>query len=183
MSQTPDSRPDLSAVVDLLQRAGSVEEPNEDIRGLTILHHGLQCAAWLRRTEPDDFGLQLAGLLHDVGHILAPGHEDAHGAVGATYVRPVLGDRVAALIEAHVPAKRYLVTVDGSYRSQLSEGSVRTLILQGDAMSDDEVEAFRAAPYAEAAVQLRRADEAAKDPGAEVDDLAAWLPTLVAAAG
>jgi predicted HD phosphohydrolase len=50
-------------------------------------------------------------------------------------------------------------------------------------MSDDEVEAFRVAPYAEAAVQLRRADEAAKDPGAEVDDLAAWLPTLAAAAG
>jgi predicted HD phosphohydrolase len=183
MSQTTDHRPDLQAVIDLLQRAGSMEEPNEDIRGLTILHHGLQCAAWLRRTEPDDSELQLAGLLHDVGHILAPGHEDAHGAVGAAYVRPVLGDRVAGLIEAHVPAKRYLVTVDESYQSQLSDGSVRTLVLQGDAMSDDEVEAFRATPYAEAAVQLRRADEAAKDPTADVDDLTAWLPTLAAAAG
>jgi predicted HD phosphohydrolase len=183
MSQTPDPRPDLEAVIDLLQRAGSVEEPNEDIRGLTILHHGLQCAAWLRHGQPDDPELHLAGLLHDVGHILAPGHEDAHGAVGAAYVRPVLGDRVAALIEAHVPAKRYLVTVDASYRSQLSDGSIRTLVVQGDAMSDEEVEAFRAAPYAEAAVQLRRADEAAKDPSAEVDDLAAWLPTLAAAVG
>jgi predicted HD phosphohydrolase len=183
MSQMPDSRPDLQAVIDLLWRAGSVEEPNEDIRGLTILHHGLQCAAWLRGTEPDDPELHLAGLLHDVGHILAPGQEDAHAAVGAAYMRPVLGDRVAALIEAHVPAKRYLVTVDASYRAQLSGGSIRTLVVQGDAMTDDEVEDFRAAPYAEAAVQLRRADEAAKDPAADVPDLAAWLPTLAAAAG
>jgi predicted HD phosphohydrolase len=183
MSQTPDSRPDLEAVIDLLRRAGSVEEPNEDIEGLTILHHGLQCAAQLRRTQPDDPELHLAGLLHDVGHLLAPGHEDAHGAVGAAFVRPVLGQRVAALIEAHVPAKRYLVTVDPGYRSQLSDGSIRTLEVQGDAMSDAEVEAFRAAPYAEAAVQLRRADEAAKDPAADVTDLATWLPTLAAAAG
>jgi len=183
MSQMPDPRPGLEAVIDLLRRAGSMEEPNEDIRGLTILHHGLQCAASLRRAEPDDHELHLAGLLHDVGHLLAPGQEDAHGAVGAAYVRPVLGDRVAALIEAHVPAKRYLVTVDASYRSQLSDGSTRTLAVQGDAMSDDEVEAFRAAPYAHAAVELRRADEAAKDPAAEVADLAAWLPTLAAVAG
>ena len=150
---------------------------------MTILHHGLQCAAWLQSSEPDDGELQLAGLLHDVGHILAPGHEEAHGAMGAAYVRPVLGDRVAALIEAHVPAKRYLVTVDGSYRSQLSDGSIRTLVVQGDAMSDDEVEAFRATPFAEAAVQLRRADEAAKDPSAQVADLTSWLPALAAAAG
>jgi predicted HD phosphohydrolase len=183
MSQTPDPRPDLEAVIDLLRRADSTEEPNEDIRGLTILHHGLQCAASLRLAEPDDHELHLAGLLHDVGHLLAPGREDLHGAAGAAFVRPVLGDRVAALIEAHVPAKRYLVTVDGGYRSQLSSGSIRTLMVQGDAMSDDEVEAFRAAPHAEAAVRLRRADEAAKDPTAEVADLAAWLPTLAAAAG
>jgi predicted HD phosphohydrolase len=127
--------------------------------------------------------LHLAGLLHDVGHVLEPGRDEAHGRVGAAYVRPVLGDRVAALIEAHVPAKRYLVTVDASYRHQLSTGSVRTLTSQGESMSVEEQDVFRAGPHADAAIRLRRADEAAKDPSANVPDLDAWLPTLLAVAG
>jgi predicted HD phosphohydrolase len=160
-----------------------MEEPNEDIGGLTILHHGLQCAAHLRRSHPEDRELQVAGLLHDVGHALAPGQDASHGVVGGDFVRPVLGERVAALIEAHVPAKRYLVTVDESYRARLSVGSIRTLASQGETMTAEEVAAFRARPHAEAAVQLRLADEASKDPAADVPELAAWLPTLMSVPG
>jgi predicted HD phosphohydrolase len=173
----------VDAIIALLRRTGSLEEPNEDIGGLTILHHGLQCAAHLRHAHPEDSELQLAGLLHDVGHALAPGDDEGHGAVGAAFVRPVLGQRVADLIEAHVPAKRYLVTVDESYRGRLSTGSVRTLASQGATMTAGEVAAFRSSPHAEAAVQLRVADEASKDPDAVVPDLAAWLPMLMSAAG
>ena len=90
---------------------------------------------------------------------------------------------MATLIEAHVPAKRYLVTTDRSYRERLSEGSVRTLMIQGQDMTDDELESFRASPHAEAALALRRADEKAKDPAASVPDLASWLPTLIVVAG
>ena len=36
--------------------------------------------------------------------------------LGAETVRRLLGERVAGLVEAHVPAKRYLVTTDASYR-------------------------------------------------------------------
>ena len=125
----------------------------------------------------------MAGLLHDVGHVLSPGCADVHGAVGAAFVRPVFGERVAGLVEGHVPAKRYLVTVDASYREQLSEGSVRTLAAQGEAMTADEVSAFRASPDFADAVGLRRADEAAKDPGARVPGLDAWLSTLERVAG
>jgi predicted HD phosphohydrolase len=173
----------LIGIIDVLQRAGAMEEPNEEIRGLTILHHGLQCAEHLRRTCADDSELLAAGLLHDIGHLLAPGREELHGTAGAAFVRPVLGDRVAALIEAHVPAKRYLVTTDGSYRDRLSGGSVRTLMIQGQDMTDEELAAFEAGPYAEAALALRRADEESKDPAASVPDLASWLPTLISVAG
>jgi predicted HD phosphohydrolase len=183
MSEALEQTPDVGALVEVLRRAGTVEEPNEDIVGLTILHHGLQCAIILARSDPDDPELHLAGLLHDVGHVLEPGRDEAHGRVGAAYVRPVLGDRVAALIEAHVPAKRYLVTVDASYRRQLSAGSIRTLTSQGESMSVEEQDVFRAGPHADAAIRLRRADEAAKDPSANVPDLDAWLPTLLAVAG
>ena len=49
MTEVPADRPTLAEVIALLQRAGSKEEPNEEITGLTILDHGLQCAAHLQR--------------------------------------------------------------------------------------------------------------------------------------
>ncbi len=162
----------------LLETSASVEEPNEEIAGLSILHHGLRCADLLAASDPDDPELQVAGLLHDVGHVLAPGREDVHGKVGADAVRPVLGDRVAALIEGHVPAKRYLVTVDPDYRSRLSAGSLRTLELQGETMTGAEAAAFSRTPHFDGALRLRRADELAKDPGAPVSPLGSWVPTL-----
>ncbi len=178
MTEVPADRTTLAGVLAVLRQAGSLEEPNEEITGLSILHHGLQCAAHLRDSDPDDPELQVAGLLHDVGHVLMPGCEDIHGAVGAAFVRPVFGDRVAVLVESHVPAKRFLVTVDRSYRDRLSEGSARTLVGQGEAMTTDELARFRSSPCFDAAVALRRADEAAKDPRAEVPGLDEWLPTL-----
>jgi predicted HD phosphohydrolase len=169
---------DLASLVDVLRRAGSTEEPNEEIVGLTILHHGLQCAALLAASDPDDIELQMAGLVHDIGHVLVPGADDAHGSLGAAAVRTVLGVRVATLVHGHVPAKRYLVTVDETYRNSLSEGSRRTLAVQGEAMSPAEVAAFTTGADADATVRLRRADEAAKDPTAAVPPLEHWLPSI-----
>jgi predicted HD phosphohydrolase len=176
--EVPSNRRDGTSLMEALSRAGSTEEPNEEIVGLTILHHGLQCAALLAASDPDDIELQVAGLFHDIGHVLVPEAEDVHGAVGATAVRPVLGERVAVLIEGHVAAKRYLVTVDAAYRDALSEGSRRTLAVQGEAMSDSEVAVFRGGAHFDATVALRRADEAAKDPTATVPTLDHWLPVI-----
>ena len=122
MGESHGEPPTFDSIVSVLERSGSVEEPNEEIAGLSILHHGLQCAAVLRAANPDDHELQVAGLVHDLGHLLQPRCEDRHGTIGADFVRPVFGDRVAALVEEHVPAKRYLVTVDTSYRARLSAG-------------------------------------------------------------
>ena len=172
------ARQALATLVAALERAGSIEEPNENVVGLTILHHGLQCAALLAASDPEDRELQVAGLFHDVGHVLVPGSAAVHGAVGATAVAPVFGERVAALVAGHVAAKRYLVTVDESYRGTLSGGSRLTLAIQGEAMSASEVEAFAHTAHFEATLRLRRADEAAKDPTAQVPPLGQWLPTL-----
>jgi predicted HD phosphohydrolase len=178
MTEGPPGEPTLASLLELLRAAGETEEPNEEIPGLTILHHGLQCAALLRESDPHDPELQVAGLLHDVGHLLDSGPGEAHATVGAAYLRPVFGDRVATLVDDHVRAKRYLITVDADYRARLSTGSSVTLALQGDALRADEVAEFRARPLAEETLRLRRADESAKDPGARVPGLGTWLPTL-----
>ena len=78
-------------------------------------------------------------------------------------------------------AKRYLVTTDPAYRGRLSPRSAETLATQGDALADAELAALAADPDLAAILELRRADERAKDPDALVaglDDVAS--PLLVA---
>jgi predicted HD phosphohydrolase len=145
---------------------------------LPVLDHGLQCAELLAEQFPEDDELQVAGLVHDVGHRLSPGASAAHGVIAADAVRGLLGERVAALVELHVPAKRYLVTVDPSYRDGLSDGSTISLARQGGDLSADERAALEANPHLNDALELRRCDERAKDPTAVVDGLERWRLTV-----
>ena len=163
----------------LLERCGGFfDSLDADGDPLPVLDHGLQCASLLADQFPDDEELQVAGLVHDVGHRLAPGASAAHGVIAADAVRDLLGERVAALVELHVPAKRYLVTADPSYRAELSDGSTISLARQGGDLSPDERAALEANPHLEDALSLRRCDERAKDPNATVDGLERWRPVV-----
>ena len=66
-------------------------------------------------------------------------------------------DELTELIDA-------LARLPSTYFGQLSPASVHSLERQGGPMSPAEVEAFGSHPRAEAAVALRRWDEAAKKP-------------------
>ena len=175
----PSDRPseafaDLAALEAWLGRMGrtvSDEDP-----GMTELDHGLQCAEELRAAASDDLELQIAGLLHDVGHGLS--HIRDHGWAGADAVRGLLGERVAELVGLHIDAKRYLVTTDLAYRAILSPASIETLALQGGDMRPEETARFEAFAHWRDALRLRRADEAAKTPGRAVPGLEAWLPAI-----
>ena len=57
---------------------------------------------------------------------------------------------------------------------------MRSLELQGGPMSPDEVAAFRKLPFHAEAVQLRRYDEAAKDPRASTPDFDHYLRHVAA---
>ena len=138
----------------------------------------MQCAAQLAAVAPDDDELIVAGLVHDIGHRLQPAHPVEHGRFAADAVRGLLGERVATLVELHVPAKRYLVTVDDSYGSTLSTGSTASLVRQGGRLDDDERAALEQRPELTDALTLRRADEAAKDPDAVVPGLDHWRPLV-----
>lgn len=145
---------------------------------MTELDHGLQTAALLRHTDPDDFELQIAGLVHDLAHPWDGPGQPRHGTMGADAVRALLGDRVASLVQGHVPAKRYLVATIPEYFAMLSPDSVMTLEQQGGPMDDTEVHDFEADPDHLGMVALRVADDGAKVPGAAVPGLDVWIPTI-----
>lgn len=168
----------VDALAALLVRARSDHDVCGGGEALDQLAHALQCADVLAARHPDDPELQVAGLVHDIGHLLDPGDDAGHGRVGAAAVRDLLGARVARLVELHVPAKRYLVATDPSYASRLSPVSTTTLARQGGAMSPEEVAALRSDPHLPAALALRIADEAAKEPGRVVPGLDRWRPVL-----
>jgi predicted HD phosphohydrolase len=166
----------FTTVADLEDFLRDLDASPSDEAGLTELEHLLQCAEGLREAAPHDRGLQVAGLLHDIGWSLDP--SDGHGAVGAAAVRDLVGERVAELIRLHVDAKRYLVTTDRDYRARLSQASLATLRTQGGDMTPAEIAAFEASPFHRDAIQLRVADDLAKVPGKSTTALEAWLPVL-----
>ena len=142
------------------------------------LDHALQTAALLAHLHPGDDELAVAGLVHDIGHLLPGGTDEAHATDAALAVRRELGERVAGAVGLHVEAKRYLVATDRGYGGVLTSDSVISLGRQGGAMTEEEAAAFLARPWAHDAVTLRRADDSGKVDGLVVEDLAGWVRLL-----
>lgn len=146
---------------------------------VTALAHALQCAQlaeWAHATEE----LVTAALLHDLGHLLmdepvADDEDNLHEVRALELLCAHFGPAVTEPIRLHVQAKRYLCAREPAYIGGLSAASVHTLSLQGGVMSPDEAAAFEARPFAMDAVQLRRWDDLAKEPGKPTPSLAYYL--------
>lgn len=150
------------------------EYGNNDYDGepVTQTSHMIQCAM-LAMQENADQELVLGAFLHDIGHLL--GHkrkaEDMggfgainHEGIGANYLRSKgFSERVCAVVDGHVAAKRYLVTTDETYSEKLSPASWETLRWQGGPMTKEEADTFRKHPYFKEIIQVRLWDESAKD--------------------
>jgi predicted HD phosphohydrolase len=142
--------------------------------------HALQCALpALAAGCADD--LVVAAVLHDIArapvvHHIYPG---PHAGAGAEWCEGRFGPRVAALVGAHVEAKRWLLTTDPTYSAALSHASQHSLLQQGGQMSRAEVARFASQSWAEDAVALRRWDDAAKVPGGPEADPATLRPPLL----
>jgi predicted HD phosphohydrolase len=165
------------------ERLVEVGDGGGRVQAYTHLAHALQTAALLRRRRPGDDELAVAGLVHDIGHLLAGVDDAGHAEAGAAAVRGALGERVAGLVGLHVAAKRYLAAGDGRYGALLAEDSVSSMTRQGGPMSVGERAGFEALAGWEDAVALRRADDAGKVVGLSVGGLEAWGPTLRMVAG
>lgn len=162
----------MSAVDELLDlfAAGGDEEYGEAV---TIEDHMFLTAAAARHAGLSD-ELVVAGLLHDVGHLLrdpddAFGVHD-HGPPGARWVEPRFGPEVAAAVGLHVEAKRWLCSVEPGYLDELSSASRHTLRHQGGPMSIAERVDFEQRPGWADAVALRRLEDSlGKTPSPTID--------------
>ncbi len=126
-----------------------------------LWQHQLQTAEWLLQQGADD-ELIVAGLLHDLGDGRVVDAE--HAPWAAALVLPLFGERVSWLIGAHADAKRYLCTTDPDYWATLSPVSQQTFIHQGGMMTPEELAAFKAQPWSQDALRLRKCDDAGKNP-------------------
>lgn len=175
--------PTIDDIVTLLETRGGSQYGGEAV---TQREHALQ-SALLAEREAASPELIVAALLHDVGHLLhdlpadAPerGFDDGHESAGRRYLERLFPEFVTEPVRLHVEAKRYLCTIDDSYRATLSAPSIVSLQLQGGLMSHEEVGAFEANPFAEAAIRLRRWDDAAKVPDLRTPPLAHFAGYLV----
>ena len=171
----------MDELVELLSTVGPTRQLSPTVP-VSQLDHALQTAALLERSHPDDVELAVAGLVHDIGHLLPGGTDEAHADDGADAVRGALGERVAGIVSLHVEAKRYLVGVEGGYDGELSVDSVVSLHRQGGSLGREEAEAFARLPLAADAVTLRRADDHGKAEGLMVRPLESWMAPLRALA-
>ncbi len=172
----------LDEVLELYRRWAS--DPYDE--QVSQLDHALQTAALAVADGADD-ALVAAALLHDVGHLLdlaatdgaGPADTDlGHEGVGARYLAALFPPTVTGPIALHVRAKRYRCAVDPEYHASLSDGSRRSLVLQGGPYDADGVARFESNPGFADAVRLRGWDDDGKVDGLDVQDLDAYLPLL-----
>jgi phosphonate degradation associated HDIG domain protein len=155
------------------------------LQDVTQLQHALQSALFAEQSEGSP-ALITAALLHDIGHMVhglgdnpaEAGVDDRHETLGHAFLTRYFRADVTDPIRLHVAAKRYLCAIEPDYFAVLSPDSVLSLRLQGGPMSPPEVAAFRAEPYAETAVRLRRCDDAAKIKDLSTPDIAHFVPYL-----
>src|SRR5580692_12992559 len=115
-----DSLPDLDVHGMIAVLATGADLPLSPGVPVSQLDHALQTAALLGHLHPGDGELAVAGLVHDIGHLLPGGTDEAHAETGARAVRGALGERVAGTVALHVGAKRYLVASEGGYGGVLA---------------------------------------------------------------
>ena len=171
----------VDAIAELFASAGAADYLGEPV---TVAEHLLQAGA-LAEAAGAPPALVAAALLHDVGHLrsadsegdgielsgreLMAGTDNNHGDRGAQWLSSQrFPASVTEPIRLHVAAKRYLCATEPSYFGRLSEASVYTLAVQGGPMADAEAREFEREARAADAIAVRRWDDQAKDPSADV---------------
>ncbi len=182
--QTTNAQASIEEIFSLFEQFGG-EEYGEN---LSQLEHMIQSAI-LAQKEQQTEDVIIAALLHDIGHLY--GHQLErqrmgdfgvvdHESLGAKYLLSKgFSPKVAALVEGHVLAKRYLCYVNPEYLNNLSQASMETLKQQGGPMNKEEAARFRLSPYFELSIRMRHWDEEAKIPELKLPPIASYKDMLL----
>ncbi len=156
---------------------------------LSQLEHMLQAAHLAAQAGYDDEVI-LAALFHDIGHLTATDVPSAQMGEAGVADHEIIGARLleeagfsiktVALVQSHVPAKRYLTYKYPDYLERLSPASQETLRYQGGTMSAAEADSFERDPHFELYIKLREWDDEAKDPGKPVPPIEHYRSMAVA---
>ena len=129
-------------------------------------------AAQLAEAEGYDDEVILASFFHDIGHLCEHIYETKqmdgygvmdHESLGSQYLREKgFSEKIARLVESHVPAKRYLTFKYPEYYNKLSDASKATLDKQGGRMDDVEATQFEADNLYLLFIKIREWDDKAK---------------------
>jgi [1-hydroxy-2-(trimethylamino)ethyl]phosphonate dioxygenase len=165
-------------ILAIFQKHGMSQYFGESV---TMTEHALQ-AAFFAQADAAPPRLILAALLHDIGHLIDDIPSDIgdwtrdahHERVGGIWLASRFGPEVSEPVRLHVPAKRYLLSVDPGYFARLSSASVVTLKLQGGAMAAHEVAKFETERFSKEAVRVRRWDDQGKVAGLKTPGLAEY---------
>jgi len=158
----------VDEILSLYQQFGNSDYIGEPV---SQIEHMCQCAA-LAEQNGYDAEVILAAFFHDIGHLCEQDkdavHMGSYGLVdheklGAEYLlKRGFSKKIAALVESHVAAKRYLTYVFPEYYEKLSVASKITLIHQGGKMTETEARLFELDPLFHIYIALRKWDEEAK---------------------
>ena len=194
-----------ASIIDILVKHGQSDYIGEPI---SQIEHSLQCAYLAAQNVADsqtivaallhdigqiipesDAEIFLKGKVQNMRQDVAGSRLDlksagsvgriSHETLGAQYLLALgFPAKVAELVEAHVPAKRYLCATEDGYYETLSEASKESLRFQSGPMSPEEVQNWQAGKWAEEKTNLRRWDDGAKVVGLEVPSLDAYRAVL-----
>lgn len=89
--------------------------------------------------------LILGCLLHNIGHLLE--NDDIkfsnYGKLGSEYLEKMgMNKKVCKLVEKHIYAQRYLVSIDKTYYDKLSEATKKIIDNHGGEMNEVEINKF-----------------------------------------
>lgn len=184
MKQTINTEQVSDEILFLFEKYGDEDYDGEPVSQTS---HMIQCAMQALN-ENAGTELVIGAFLHDIGHLLRHQQKTEamgsygvinHEGIGADYLRDKgFSERVCAVVEKHVDAKRYLVATNPEYKAKLSLASLQTLQWQGGAMNEREEAAFEKHPFFKDILRVRLWDEKAKDSDAVMLPLSHFMNVI-----
>ena len=166
----------ISEIKYLFFKSGNDEYFGEKV---SQFEHAAQ-AMLLAISEEESLEMQVAAFLHDIGHLIETdedntmevyGRKDHEEAAKVWLEERGFSEKIQAVVQNHVPAKRYLCFKRPEYNEALSAASKKTMKFQGGVMTEEEAQEFENQTYFEESLKLREWDDKAKVTNIE-------LPTL-----